>query len=350
MERIAVRNTLYRQWATLRAIPRHPHKITVAKLAEKLCADGDPGAVSRRTLERDLHSLAEVFPIEQTDQDTKPTGWRWRRGAKVLDVPALDLPAALTFSLAGTYLRNLLPQATLADLEPYLATADAVLRHSPTRLGRWPSKVRVIGRGQPLKAPVIDATVQRLVYEGVLGETRLGLTYAVKGERTTKTYGDVNPLAIVVKEKVVYLLCTMWDYTDVRQLVLHRVKSAELLSRRATRVPGFDLDAYIASGEFGVTSGVRIRLEALFDRHAAAHLGETPLADDQVLAEEGSGRVRVRATVADTQELRWWLLAFGAQVEVIRPIALRHEMAAEAAAMARRYGRPSSRTAGTGGK
>lgn len=36
-------------------------------------------------------------------------------------------------------------------------------------------------------------------------------------------------------------------------------------------------------------------------------------------------------------ELRWWLLAFGSQVEVVKPEALRAELRAEIAAMARRY-------------
>jgi predicted DNA-binding transcriptional regulator YafY len=322
MEHVAMRDTLYRQWATLRALPRHPHKVTVGKLVERLREEGDFGDVSRRTLERDLHQLSRVFPIEQTDLQTKPTAWRWRRGAKVLDVPALDLPVAVTFSL-----------------EPYFATADGVLRQSPSRLGKWPAKIRVIGRGQPLHAPPIDAAVQRVVYEAVLGESRLAITYAVKGERGTKTYGDVNPLAVVVKDKVVYLLCTMWDYTDIRQLALHRVRTAEGLERSATKVPGFDLDAYIARGEFGVTVGKPIRLEVLFEKYAAAHLAETPLSDDQVLADAGVDAVRVRATVADTQELRWWLLAFGSLVEVIKPKALRNELAAEMVATAARYGR-----------
>jgi hypothetical protein len=41
----------------------------------------------------------------------------------------------------------------------------------------------------------------------------------------------------------------------------------------------------------------------------------TPLADSQW----------VRATVADTDQLRWWLLGFGNQVEVLEPVELREE-------------------------
>jgi predicted DNA-binding transcriptional regulator YafY len=337
MERFGMTGTLYRQWAMLRAIPRYPAKITVGDLAKRLKEEGDFGAVSRRTLERDLHHLSAVFALEQTDLQTKPTAWRWRRGAKVLDVPGLDPPAALTFSLVGLYLRNLLPASTLADLQPYLETADGVLRHSPSRLGRWPAKVRVIGRGQPLAPPQIDPEVQRTVYDAVLREQRLALAYAGKGERGVKAFGDVNPLALVVKDRIVYLLCTMWDYTDVRQLVLHRIRKAQLLPQPARRIADFNLDEYIALGELGVAVGAPISLEVLFEKHAAAHLSETPLAADQRITELAGERVRVTATVADTQELRWWLLAFGSQVEVTRPVALRRELAAEAAAMSARY-------------
>jgi predicted DNA-binding transcriptional regulator YafY len=35
--------------------------------------------------------------------------------------------------------------------------------------------------------------------------------------------------------------------------------------------------------------------------------------------------VLVEATVQDTQQLRWWLLGFGDQVEVVEPGELRNE-------------------------
>jgi predicted DNA-binding transcriptional regulator YafY len=48
--------------------------------------------------------------------------------------------------------------------------------------------------------------------------------------------------------------------------------------------------------------------------------------------------VTVQATVADTQQLRWWLLGFGDKVEVLGPAGLRAEFAALAARLAARYG------------
>ena len=38
-----------------------------------------------------------------------------------------------------------------------------------------------------------------------------------------------------------------------------------------------------------------------------------------------AGWVRLQATVADTAQLRWWLMGFGGGVEVIKPVSLRQE-------------------------
>jgi predicted DNA-binding transcriptional regulator YafY len=112
----------------------------------------------------------------------------------------------------------------------------------------------------------------------------------------------------------------------------------EVLDEERLRKPaGFDLDTYLRSGALGFGEGNAISLEVLFDAPAADHLYETPLADDQRLTVEPDGRVRVRATVRDTPQLSWWLLGFGAQVEVRKPKSLRTSMAETARAMAAVY-------------
>ena len=45
----------------------------------------------------------------------------------------------------------------------------------------------------------------------------------------------------------------------------------------------------------------------------------------------------VKATVSDTAQLRWWLLGFGGQVEVIKPNFLREEMIQNIKSMNKRY-------------
>jgi len=141
----------------------------------------------------------------------------------------------------------------------------------------------------------------------------------------------------VLKDGVAYLICTMWHYGDIRQLALHRMREATLRDAPARRPEGFDLDDYIASGAMQYDTGATITLVARFSAGAAFHLEERPLSQDQSLAPQSDGWVRLSATVRDTSELRWWLLGFGDQVEVLAPKALREAFAAIAARMHERY-------------
>jgi predicted DNA-binding transcriptional regulator YafY len=138
-----------------------------------------------------------------------------------------------------------------------------------------------------------------------------------------------------------YLLATLDDFEDVRQLRVHRFISAKLLPDQPRRVPlDFSLDAYIGAGGFDYLEGEPLRLVALFEPEAALHLRETTLSADQQLLDHEDSWVRLTATVADSPMLRWWLLGFGANVEVLEPVTLRQELSETAQGMARRYRQP----------
>jgi predicted DNA-binding transcriptional regulator YafY len=131
----------------------------------------------------------------------------------------------------------------------------------------------------------------------------------------------VTPLGLVVRGDLSYLVCTLWDYQDIRQLAMHRVISATPIETPATKPEGFDLDEYIESGEFQYRVGTLIQLKAKFSRGAAAHLLETPLSDDQVIQRLDADHDLVTATVRDTAQLDWWLLGFASSVRVLEPTA-----------------------------
>ena len=70
---------------------------------------------------------------------------------------------------------------------------------------------------------------------------------------------------------------------------------------------------------------------------APNHLTESPLSHDQTIESEIDGQVQITATVKKTRQLKWWLLGFGAQVEVVKPKRLRNEFIAIANNMVGRY-------------
>lgn len=65
------------------------------------------------------------------------------------------------------------------------------------------------------------------------------------------SYGHVNPLGIVVMDQVMYLVCTIWGYNSldsVRQLALHRMRSAEMKEESLVIPEEFSLQGYIDGG------------------------------------------------------------------------------------------------------
>ncbi|WP_414675057.1 WYL domain-containing protein [Massilia sp. CFBP9012] len=51
----------------------------------------------------------------------------------------------------------------------------------------------------------------------------------------------MHPLGVVTRDTVIYLVCTMWSFTDVRQLALHRMQSATMLNEACNRPEGFSV-------------------------------------------------------------------------------------------------------------
>ena len=328
-------NTLLRQWQLLRLLPRYPQKITASDLRTRLLAEGYQ--TTKRTVERDLLSLSVVFPVSLDDRQ-KPFGWSWQKNAPILDVPGLTAPQALAFALIQRFLAPLLPASTLGDLGPYFKTAEQQLNTLPKGRGlpSWVNKIRVVHPAQSLIPPRIKPEAQRAVYEALLNNRQIRIAYHKRGAQGPVEY-TVHPLGLVQRGPVTYLVGTLFHYDDILLLAVHRILSAIMLDEPVNYPKDFTLDKYIASGALDFGNGEQIRLEAIFHAAAAEHLHETALSADQVIHPLDDERVRVSATVLATPQLSWWLLAFGEQVEVLKPARLRREMAATAKAMAQLY-------------
>lgn len=305
-------------------------------LLEKLAAAGFK--TTKRTIQRELNQLSAVFPLESDDRSI-PYGWSWTANSPAFDLPALDATTALSLRMIEQFLPTLMPPMVWETLQPQFRRAQKVLeKYGPEGLDRWTSLVRVVPREMPLLPPAVNHEAVRVIYQGLLEGRHLELTYQPRSaEGMADQLYIVNPLGLVARGSLLYLVCTFWEYTDVRQLALHRVRWAVLTDLPVTRPDAFDLDAYIGGGAFQYPMGDNIQLEAIFERGAAAHLYETPLSADQVIEAVGDDRVRVRATVRETAQLEWWLLGFGDLVEVSAPMELRTRISRTLAQAAATY-------------
>ena len=326
-------STLLRQWEMMRnlTVSRSDRQQggrwdKVSAITDRLNNSGYE--VSRRTVQRDLHELREIFPIELNDKNPRDYGWRWMKDAN-LNIPGISASEALAMRLVEMHLKQLMPDTMLEGLQGIFSLArtklDEIAKNNSGQVKDWLDKVRVVPPSQPLLAPRVNEEIQANIYQALLENRQITASYQPMGHEQPKDY-LLHPLGIIMRGSVSYLVASARNYDEARLYALHRFKSVEMLDAVAKTPDGFSLDSAIAGGLADFASqGGGLRLEIRCTEAVAAYLAETPLAVDQEISKESDGWSRVTATVNDTWQLRWWLLAQGAGVEVCAPISLREE-------------------------
>ena len=307
---------LARSLSVLAHIPAAPRKITAPALCKRLAADGIE--VGLRTVQRDLHQLAASFEI--TCDDAKPAGWGWAAGRRVLELPGMEVETALTLQLVRKFLVPLLPRAALQRLEPHMQRAGQVLSlHAQTAAARWQDKIAVISSGAPLLLPEVHPAVLEVVYDALLTERVFAADYRGLAQSAWRRH-RVHPQGLIHYDGVLYLAALLDDYTDVRQLAVHRMRRTVLGDTPARRAPGFDLARYVAQEHpMQFPTGRRIALTMEVVAWLARHLEERKLAVDQTIEPAAQKNwFRVRATVDERDQLDWWLRGLGRNVRKIQ--------------------------------
>jgi len=324
-----IRDTLFRYLAMLQLIPRSPGRISTPVLLEKLSERGFN--IDARSLQCDLRDkLAAHFPLGCDDSE-KPYRWYLDRDFHC-NLPALDVPSALTLVLAEEYLKGLLPPVVIGQLSPQFRDARQLLDDlEQNGLSQWARRVRAIPNGKALIPAPLSAATWQTVSEALLSKRAIDVTYLSRSAEEKKQF-TLHPQGLVSRHSVTYLLATVNDYTDVRQFALHRIEEARLSEAAWHDAGDFDLDNYIAGGAFGYLQGrTPVTLVANVAPQVAWLLSETPLSEEQQLTPlPDSDWQRLEAEVPDDQQTLWWLMGMGANVEVIEPEAWRSEIYASA--------------------
>lgn len=310
-------NSLYRQWQILSRLSTGKWMGT-RELQELLQREGID--ISLRTIQRDLNQIAQRFPIESNK--TVPQGWRWRSDAPIQSLPHMSSSQAVTFMMVEEHLRHLLPPSLLEEMHPYFDLARRSLS-SQNNVRQWINRVRIVPANQPLIPPVVEKQAQQAIYEGLLQDKQLECIYQSRISAEEKRY-ILNPLALVQKGAIIYLICTRLDKTDIQTFALQRFKSAKVLDSRALHPVGFDIDHYIDSGALGFrvdfsTPVENILLQLTMLERDSIYFEESQLSRDQKITKTNEGMAIVSATVPFTNQLVIWLRSFGTTIHHIEP-------------------------------
>lgn len=296
--------------------------VTSTEIAQKLNEMGDH--VSSDLINKYLRSnLSDYVDVVQIASGRTPGTYKLR-GNWISPLPQ----DAVSVLIAQEYLRYLLPH--LGEDEQFTYQVDNSKQViTQNKYSRWVGKVAVIPISQQLMIPDYNESVLREAYDALLREKKLEITYWRRAAPDKEKSYTLNPHGLLARGGLLYLLATCEGYSDIRQFACHRIISANVIEKEALLNSDFDIKALVESQKVNFAKRSESELfEARFTDAAIAHLLETPLTPDQKIEEAPEpGWNRLTATIKITEVLRWWVLGFADQVEVISPLSFRNEIA-----------------------
>ncbi|WP_455927377.1 helix-turn-helix transcriptional regulator [Pseudomonas capeferrum] len=315
-----VKDPLFRYLAILQLIPRLPGRISTPSLQEKLKDRGFN--ISLRSLQRDLRDkLSASFAIVSHEEE-RPFRWSLD-GRADIDLRSPDPASALALSLAEGHLSCVLPPSVMDQLAPQFRAADNYLNGLENNgLAHWRRRVRSIPNGKALYPADIDAQVWVHVSQALVDQCQLRVHYMSRSKGEVKCL-DLNPIGLVSRHSINYLVAGVVGYADLRHFALHRIQHAALLDTTAQVPDEFDMDDYVASGVFASRQPLQtVELVADIHPQVAWLLNETPLSRDQHITPlAGTTWSRLQAQVPQDDETLWWIFGLNTHIRVHAPQA-----------------------------
>jgi predicted DNA-binding transcriptional regulator YafY len=314
---------LVRQWCLLQRLGRSEGSSVEDGARELRC--------TTRTVWRDLRALQDAgFPIYD-ERDGHRGVWKVEEKFLV----SLPVPLSLSEVVALLVSRDLLDPLGAGPFTPAVASALMKLRAllTPRALevvDRMRASVGARAPGAKLGLAARDHTEQ---IERALAERRtLRLRY-YSLSRDAETDRRIDPYHLTYFNGGAYLVAYCHLRREVRVFAVERIRSAAVLRETFVIPPDFDVQAYLRDA-WGIVRGQLIAVRAAFSRAMAPYIRERLWHPSQEFRELAGGRLELRLRVADTGEVRRWLLGFGAEAEVLEPRALRETIAREAQRLA----------------
>jgi predicted DNA-binding transcriptional regulator YafY len=319
-------NQLTRQWRLLQLLDRSAG-VTVDDAAADL-------ECTVRTIWRDLRVLEDAgFPIyDDPGADGRRSVWR------VQDDFKQRLPLKLTLAeLAALVMsRELLAPVGASALGPAVTAAyDKIVgvlsKDALALLDEMRTTIGVRLLGAKLQAPVADL-VPRL--QTALVERRAVRIRYHSFHRDEESERTVEPYHLTYFNGGLYLVAYCRLRKAVRIFAVERVRALDLLRTKFTPPPDFDAARYLDNA-LGILRGDLVTVRVAFAPAVARYIRERLWHPSQQFRDLPDGRLEVTLKVADTLEVRRWILGYGVQAEALEPASLREALRIEADAVAR---------------
>ena len=320
-------NQLARQWLLLQLID-HPTGIAVDDAARKL-------GCTVRTIWRDLEVLENAgFPLyNDKEADGRRSIWKMQENFK------LGLPVKLSLAETAALLmsRDLLAPTGAGALGGAVTSAfdkiGRVLSRDALRLlDQMREIIGVRAVGAKLQAPAAEHL--SLIQKAMLERRRLDMRY-YSMSRDEENRRQVDPYHLTVFDGGFYLVGYCHLRKTERIFAIERIRELNMLAMRFTIRPGFNADEYLKH-VWGIVKGEIVPVKVIFSSSVARYIRERLWHPSQKVRDLPDGRLEMSLRVADTLEVRRWILGYGPEAEVTAPVGLREALRQEAESLVRK--------------
>ncbi len=145
----------------------------------------------------------------------------------------------------------------------------------------------------------------------------------------------VDPYHLTLHAGGFYLVGYCHLRQAVRLFAVERIRECDVLSTRFELPEKFDVEKYL-EGAWGIIRGDVVTVKVIFAHSLARYIRDRLWHPTQRFRDLDGGRLEITIRVADTLEVRRWILGFGREAEVLEPAVLREALRLEAEALARK--------------
>lgn len=308
-------SSFLRQWRLLNTVATCSNGMTLEELAKRF-------GVSVKTIRRDIKTLQAIpFPLEQNKDHT---------GIKKYFFSAFYPP--LSFNLTYDQLFSLYVGRNL--MRPLQGTFFWDSLQEAFRKIKMVLKPQVIDYAERI-APLFyqldrscfDYTAKGEMIDIVLRsmeEDRVAsISYQSLASSQDKTY-SIHPYSFVYHHGFIYIVGYSCKDKDIRFWKINRLKKIRLMDEKFKRPANFNVEQYLSKAfcPFVSEEGI-VRATLKFKPSISPYVKEMSWDSFQNMKELKDGSLVVTIEMEGGKPLLHWLLGFGADVEVLRPVRLR---------------------------
>ncbi|MEJ6950742.1 helix-turn-helix transcriptional regulator [Natronospora cellulosivora (SeqCode)] len=148
----------------------------------------------------------------------------------------------------------------------------------------------------------------------------------------------INPYTLTIKKGAYYLIGYCHLRCEIRMFRVDRISNINIMSEKFIKADDFDIEDYL-DDVWGVERGrKKYRVKVIFKGIAARLVKEMIWHQKQRITDLPGKRIKFEITTGSFEEIKSWILGYGANAEVISPEELKEAVRKEIGKMKEIYG------------